>query len=119
MRFEKYIKEGIIRAGLAEASVFIFQNYQKKYSNWMPKAFKGAKKPDLLPVIKSVTKKFNSYENEESKFTIDELINYYIDYQIKDYRSKQTPEARRYYIESFGFDTLPDKYKNKINKFIG
>jgi len=116
---EKYLGEGLLKAGLPEAAVFIFQDYIKKYNKWMPKAFKGAKKPLLLTVIKSVTKKFNSYENPESQFTVDELVDYYIDYQLNDYKGKQSPEARKMYLDSYGFDTLPSKYKSKINKFEG
>jgi hypothetical protein len=119
MRLYNYIKEGILTAGLAEAAVFIFQDYNKKYMKWIPKAFQGAKKPPLLPIIKAVTKKFNSYENIESQFTIDKLTDYYIDYQLKDYKGKPTPEAKRMHIESYGLDTLPPKYKSKIDKFIG
>ena len=118
MRFKKYINEGLIRAGLPEAVVFVFQNYQKKHMKWIPKAFKGIKKPSLLTVIKSVTKKFNSYDNPESKFTVDELIDYYIEYRLKDYKGKNTTDARKMYVGSYGLDTLPNKYKSKIKKFI-
>jgi len=85
----------------------------------MPTAFKGTKKPPLLPVIKAVTKKFNSYEKSESQFTVDDLIDYYIDYQLEGFKGKNTPEARKMHIDAYGFDTLPEKYKSKIDKFIG
>jgi len=107
------VKSSLTNPGLDEAIEFVYRNYSKKN--------KGTKKIDLFPIIRVVTKKFNSYNTPNSGFSIDKLIKTYIDYRLKNFsksRLKNTPEARKIYIESYGLDTLPSKYQAGIKEFL-
>jgi len=101
---------GLVRAGLAEAIEFVFRDFRKK---------PGAQ---LSRIIKAVTKKFNSWDNPESKFTEDDLTKAYIadhvDAVIKPGGTASPEEARKMRANSYGLDTLGPPYSHWIEKII-
>jgi hypothetical protein len=121
-RYEKFnFKESLFDPSLFEAREFVYRDYAKLNDKWMIHAHEGIKKPDLFSVIKKVTKKFNSYNTESSKFTADELTKYYIKDKMDSFHKsgvKDTDLGRKYYIEGSGLDTLPAIYQKEIEHFI-
>ncbi len=121
-RYIKFnFKESLLDPGLSEAREFVFRDYAKLNDKWRIKSHTGIKQPDLFSTIKKVTNKFNSYNTESSKFTVDDLTKDYIKEHIIYFpknRYKDTDFARRVYTEGLGLNTLPLIYQKEIEHFI-
>lgn len=109
--------------GLAEAKVFVFEQYAKKLSKWMEAAHSGKPKPRLETTLRSVTKHFNEFNTPSSMFSVNELAESYVQDSINDFENgkgykENSPRTRRYHIESVGLDTLEDDVKQLVDNFI-
>lgn len=113
-RTSENIIESLTNPDLNDAYEFVFRDYSKLYNKWMSGGAKG-NKPDIFPIFKKVVKKFNSYNTETSNFSLDELIQSYVDYRYDEIQKAKLPIMK---IQYYGLDTLPTKYLGKIKKFI-
>ena len=115
---------GLFNPGLWEASVYVFERYANKLSKWQLVAHTGKPKPKLDSVIKAVTKHFNAWDNPEAHFTTSELTDYYVadklnGFKRSSYRSDiPDSDARSFFIQFSGLDTLAGPMKSLIADFI-
>lgn len=110
MRRYKFIKESLFNPSFEEAFEFVFREYIKLYDKFISSGGIG-KKPDLLPVMKKVTKKFNSFNKESSNFSTEDLIKEYINYRLPEIKKAKVPDS---VIEYYGINTLPKQYIKNI-----
>lgn len=113
---------GLYNPGLDEAREFVFRNYVKRYNPWLLKAHLGVKKPNLSPVLKSVTKKFNSFGNPEAQFTVDMLTKYYIADRLEGFEAPggtaPATVQRQYRLEAYGLETLGGKVGRILKRWV-
>lgn len=112
---DDFVNENVSTPDIYDAFEFIFRDYAKLYDKWMPIAFKGVEKPNLLPVIKKVHKKFIGFKSENFNYSVDELVNNYIKYQLNNVPQNANKNFIKMSMKSYGVDTLDKKYISKFD----
>ena len=68
-----------------------------------------------MPIINKNYKKFVGYNSEEFKYSLQEVIEKYFEYQVEHTRKHTKPEAVVSSLSYYGLDTLPN-FGELLNK---